>query len=89
METHRLIWEQAGNSRLLNVLNSILGPIFMFVAWHADKFDWSVTLDLHEELVNQINAGDAHAAVISIERHLGNALNRSLRIISETKSMDT
>lgn len=88
LETHRLIWQQSGNSQLLNVLNSMVGPIFMFVTWHADKFDWDVTLDLHEDLVNQINAGDSEAAVISIERHLDNALNRSLRIIRETKPTD-
>ncbi len=86
VETHRLIWQQAGNRHLLNVLNSMVGPIFMFVSWHSEKFDWEVTLDLHEDLVNHINAGDAEAAVISIERHLDNALSRSLRIMSETRA---
>lgn len=83
VETHRLIWRQSGNRHLLNVLNSMVGPIFMFVSWHAEKFDWNVTLELHEDLVNQINAGDAAAAVVNIERHLDNALNRSLRILRE------
>lgn len=86
VETHRLIWQQAGNSQLLHTLNSMVGPIFMFVTWHADKFDWDVTLHLHEDLLNQIKAGDATSAVVSIERHLDNALSRSLRIIRETNA---
>lgn len=86
VETHRLIWQQSGNRHLLHVLNSMVGPIFMFVSWHAEKFDWNVTLELHEDLVNQINAGDAVAAVVNIERHLNNALSRSLRILHETKT---
>lgn len=76
---HWLIWKQADNRHLFRMLSSLIGPVFMFVANNAEAFDWNETLDLHEDLVNCINAGDAEAASTSIERHLDNALHRSLQ----------
>ena len=76
---HRLIWQLSGNRHLLHTLNAMIGPIFMFVAGNADRYDWEETLNLHEELVRLISAGDEGSAVASIERHLDNALERSLR----------
>ena len=79
VETHWLVWQQANNKHLLSVLKTMIGPIFMFVARHADHFDWNETLKLHEELVDCINIGDAVQAKQSIERHLDNSLQRALK----------
>lgn len=81
VEIHRLIWQQANNPQLLKVLNSMIGPIFMFIANNAEHFDWNETLHLHEDLVNSINSGNPVQAGESIARHLDNALHRSILII--------
>jgi len=80
VEMHWLVWNQADNEHLLRMLNSMIGPVFMFVANNAGEFDWQETLALHEDLAASVNSGDAVAAGESIERHLDNALSRSLRI---------
>jgi len=83
VETHCLIWQQANSRHLLRMLSSMIGPVFMFVANNAEAFDWNETLDLHDELVTRIISGDTHAAVKSIERHLDNALHRSLQVFGD------
>ena len=83
VEMHLLVWEQAGNGHLLRMLSSMIGPVFMFVANNADAYNWQDTLGLHEDMVTCINAGDVDAAVASIERHLDNALHRSLQVFQD------
>jgi len=81
VETHRLIWQLSGNEHLESYLNSMSGPIFMFIASNAEYLDWDEPLDLHEELVGYITRGNEQAAVKSIQRHLGSALERTLRVL--------
>jgi DNA-binding GntR family transcriptional regulator len=83
VEMHWLVWRQAGNQHLLRMLSSMIGPVFMFVANNASAFNWEDTLALHEEMVQSINAGDRNAAVAGIERHLNNALQRSLDVFKD------
>jgi DNA-binding GntR family transcriptional regulator len=85
VEIHHMIWRLAGNRHLLKTLDSMVGPIFMFVAWHAERFSWQETLDLHENLVAAICSGDGNAAEQSIECHLQNALQRSLASLASTR----
>ena len=80
---HWLVWRQANNQHLLRMLSSMIGPVFMFVANNASAYDWEETLALHEDLVTCINAGNIPAAVESIERHLDNALHRSLQVFRD------
>ena len=81
LEAHQLIWQQAGNPYLLKMLNSIVGPIFMFISIHTEfQPDWQETLQLHEELAAAICAGDPEQAVRSIEAQLANSVQLSLRI---------
>jgi DNA-binding GntR family transcriptional regulator len=82
LEAHQVIWGQAENPYLLNMLNSITGQIIMFIASHAEYADnWHETLDLHRELVDCICSGDVQAACASIERHLGTSFDLSLRVL--------
>lgn len=83
VEAHWLIWQQANNKHLLSILKTMIGPIFMLVARHADHFGWDETLKLHEELVAFINAGHSEGAKQSIKRHLDNALQRALEAFRE------
>jgi GntR family transcriptional regulator of gluconate operon len=80
VDMHSLIWHQSDNRHLESILQTMIGPIFMFVAYNAERFDWNETLQLHTNLVSCISAGDAIAAVESITLHLDIALNRSLKI---------
>ena len=77
---HWLARKHADDKHLLHVLSSMIGPVSMFVANNADEYDLQDTLTLHEDLAESVNSGDAVAAAKSIERHLENALGRSLRI---------
>jgi DNA-binding GntR family transcriptional regulator len=79
LEMHELIWQQAGNPYLLNMLNSMIGPIFMFIASQALIIeDWQESLRLHEQLVEMIAVKDIPAAVQSIEAHVRHSLDLSL-----------
>jgi DNA-binding GntR family transcriptional regulator len=82
LETHRLIWQMSGNVHLVRALQAMLGPIFMLVSRHANHFDWSETRSLHEDLINRICAGDMDGAEASIERHIENARQRSLKLFA-------
>jgi DNA-binding GntR family transcriptional regulator len=44
----------------------------------AEQYDWLVTLELHADLVRNINAGDRAGACASLERHLSNSCERAL-----------
>ena len=78
IETHTLIWQQADNHHLLRNLQSILGPIFMFVATTLELHDWGETLAAHTDLITAINAGDVPAARASLGRHLDESLRQAL-----------
>jgi len=83
LEAHELIWQQAHNPYLLKMLNSIVGPIFMFIASHTEfQTNWHETLHMHEELADAICAGDATRAVKSIEDQLENSRQLSLRVFA-------
>ena len=85
VEMHWLVWRQANNRYLLRMLSSMIGPIFMFVANNAGAFDWHETLALHEEMAASVIACDAQLAAQSIERHLDNALQRSLKVFQNPR----
>jgi DNA-binding GntR family transcriptional regulator len=80
LESHCLVWRQAGNRHLLKMLDSMVGPIFMFIANNAEVYDWNHTLGCHEEMVDSISAGDADRAVQSMEYHIQQARQRSLKV---------
>jgi len=86
LETHLLIWNLSGNGHLENYLNSMSGPIFMFVASNAEYLDWNEPLELHQELVDNITGGNIQQAVQSIQRHLDSALERTLRVLEIHKA---
>ena len=79
VDLHRLIWRQADNRHLGKMLQAMAGQLFMFASIHTQLYDWAEAVDLHRDLVQQINAGDPLAARASIERHTQNSLDRALR----------
>lgn len=85
LETHLLIWRQSNNNRLFNMLKSMVGPIFMFMATNAEYYPWKETVELHQELVAAINSGDTCRSVKSIERHINSALHLSLSMSQKGK----
>lgn len=80
LQMHELIWQQAGNPYLFDMLNSMIGPIFMFIASQARMIeDWQESLRLHEQLAAMISNRDIPAAQRSIEAHLQHSLDLALR----------
>ena len=86
LEAHQLIWHQANNPYLLKMLNSIVGPIFMFIFSQADfHTTWRETLQLHQELADAICAGDAAQAVRSIEAQMQESVDLSYRAFAKSQ----
>jgi DNA-binding GntR family transcriptional regulator len=87
LEAHQLIWQQAENPYLLSMLNSITGPIFLFIASHTEfQRNWQETLQLHQELADAICTGDVAAAVASIETQLNNSLDLSQQVFEKLRN---
>jgi DNA-binding GntR family transcriptional regulator len=79
LELHESLWQQAGNPYLLDMLNSMIGPIFMLIASQARMIeDWQKSLLLHEQLLETIRNKDIPAALASIETHLDHSLTLAL-----------
>lgn len=78
VEIHQCIWRLSGNPHLFKTLNSMSGPLFMFVAGNAARYDWIETLHLHRDLVNHLVAGDREGSLQSLERHMDSSLQRLL-----------
>ena len=85
IEIHRLIWSQANNPYLFDLLRTLTGPIFMFVADNANVIGWDEAFELHEDLIGSINAGDVRVALENVKRHMENALYRSYRVFQMRK----
>jgi len=86
LEAHQLIWQQAANPYLLKMLNSITGPIFLFIASHTEfQRNWQETLFLHQELADMICAGKVEQAIQSIETQLNNSLELSEQVFEKLR----
>lgn len=84
LEAHQLIWHQANNPYLLKMLNSIVGPIFMFISSQPDfQTNWQETHQMHHDLADAICAGDAERAVHSIEMQMQNSVQLSYHVFAE------
>jgi DNA-binding GntR family transcriptional regulator len=89
LEAHQLIWHQANNPYLLKMLNSIVGPIFMFISSQPDfQTNWQETHQMHQELAEAICAGDAAQAVRSIEAQMQNSVELSYRVFAAETQND-
>jgi len=76
---HALVWQQAGNPYLVNMLHSMIGPIFMVIATQARLVeDWQESLRLHAQLLETISNRDVPAAHRSLEAHLQHSLDLAL-----------
>jgi DNA-binding GntR family transcriptional regulator len=65
------------------MLNSIVGPIFMFISSQPDfQTNWRETHQMHHELAEAICAGDAERAVRSIEMQMQNSVQLSYRVFA-------
>jgi DNA-binding GntR family transcriptional regulator len=79
LEAHQLIWQQAQNPYLLKMLNSIIGPIFMFMGSQTDfQYNWEETLQMHRELTEAICDRDVDRAVCSMDAQLQYSLELTL-----------
>lgn len=80
LELHKIIWQLADNPYLIHMLNSMIGPIFMFIASQASIVeDWQESLQLHERMIAQLAARDIAAALKTMEAHTNHSLDLCLR----------
>lgn len=86
LAAHQLIWQQADNPYLLKMLNSIIGPIFMFLASQTDfHYNWDETLEMHRELTEAVCDGDLVRAVRSIDEQLQYSVELTLRAYQQAQ----
>ncbi len=81
IELHQVIWQQAGNPRLLKLLQSMLGVIFV-LAQRVNYFgngDSQRLLNEHRDVVDLIVSGDSAAAGQALETELKHAMGDALR----------
>ena len=79
---HRLIWHQANNPQLLRAMDSILGPILMFMA-RSEYINWDNTLERHGAIIESINAGDQTKAGEYMTRHIIQSLDHVMQSFDE------
>lgn len=80
LELHALIWRQSDNVYLQEMLLSMIGPIFMFIASQARMAeDWQESFALHEQMVASIANKDVSAAIKTIEAHNQHSLSLALQ----------
>lgn len=77
MEIHRMIWRQANNPHLQKALDSILGPILMFMA-SSEYVDWENTYGRHKRLIEAIQAGEPETAGECMVNHYIRTLTQPL-----------
>jgi DNA-binding GntR family transcriptional regulator len=79
LDMHQQIWRAAGNPYLLEMLDSLIGPIFMLVARQTRvRENWEETLELHADLLQALYARDALAAQRNLTVHLQRSLDLAL-----------
>jgi DNA-binding GntR family transcriptional regulator len=76
---HQVIWQLADNHHLLGMLGTMSRRLFMVVSRHSALFDWAVVVELHRAIVDAIVTGDLERTRKSIEDHMQNSLERTLR----------
>jgi DNA-binding GntR family transcriptional regulator len=76
---HLAIWELADNQHLLAMLKTMSRRLFMVVSRHSALYDWTEVVELHRSIVKAIIAGDQARTRESIEFHMQNSLERTLK----------
>jgi DNA-binding GntR family transcriptional regulator len=76
---HLTIWQLADNRHLLDMLKTMSQRLFMVVSRHSVLYDWTEVVDLHRALVDAILAGDLTRTRESMEFHMQNSLERTLK----------
>ena len=79
---HQLIWHQACNPHLLRTLDSILGPILMFMA-RSEYINWDNTLERHGAIIDNINVGNQEVAGEYMARHIMQSLEHVMQSFHE------
>ena len=84
---HELIWKTAGNPFLTKMLESMIGPIFIFVSSQVRIHeDWERTYELHRDLVEAINQGNLAEALHQMDIHLESSLGLTLEVLNKKES---
>ena len=88
LEMHALIWQQADNPYLLDMLHSMIGPIFMFISTQTKvQENWRETLELHAALCRAICAWDTAGALQGIEAHTRRSLALAVEVFQKKEAL--
>lgn len=79
IDLHRAIWELADNMHLIGMLKTMSRQMYMVVSRHSALYDWTEVVDLHQALIDAILAGDLARTRNSMEYHMQNSLERTLK----------
>jgi DNA-binding GntR family transcriptional regulator len=79
VDLHRAIWQLADNHHLESMLKTMSGQLFMVASRHSVLYAWTEVVDLHRAIVEAIVAGDLARTRHSIEQHMQNSLERTLK----------
>ncbi len=79
LEIHELMWNMSRNRHLIDMLHTMIGPIFVLIAIQTNiQHDWDAVFNLHSALVETICLGDAPAAIAAMQQHNADSLAWSL-----------
>ena len=81
IQLHDTIWRQSGSRHLRNTLATMSGALFVCAANYAGYYDLNEAFKLHEDLVNDINAGTLSNALDSLERHINATVRRLVGLV--------
>jgi DNA-binding GntR family transcriptional regulator len=79
IDLHLVIWRLADNRHLLDMLKTMSQRLFMVVSRHSELYEWAEVVELHRTLVEAILAGDVARTKASMEHHMQNSLERTLK----------
>jgi DNA-binding GntR family transcriptional regulator len=84
LDIHEAIWGMSKNPYISKMLQSISGPVFMFIDRHvAIQENWEEVLDLHSKLITAICSDNSSAARKAMRQHMDNSLALSLRAFDQ------
>jgi len=88
LEMHQQIWKMADDPHLRRTLDLVIAPLFIYLAGHAGREDWTETLRWHEALAEHVCSGDVQGAKANLEGHLEYSLTLARSLVSDGKEVE-
>ena len=87
LATHQTLWRTAGNPYLTKTLESMIGPIFIFISSQVQIHeDWELTYKLHEDLLRAVYQRNLVEALHQIDIHMESSLELTMEVLANKES---